>query len=195
MDNRRELTRQLIADSFKALLQRQSFDKISIMNIADEAGIRRPSFYNHFQDKYDLLEWIASEELIAPALPFLEAGQPRAALCAVFSRVRTDAAFYRRAFAVTGQNGFPETVTARTEEALLRLPENEELPAGVSREELAHHSAVMLISTTRHWLETGRDGSAEDWADTYLYLVSHPFFQEEIQTERAGNISSVSPEK
>jgi len=49
MDNRKELTRQLIVESFKELMQRKPFEKISISTITEEAGIRRPSFYNHFR--------------------------------------------------------------------------------------------------------------------------------------------------
>ena len=67
MDSRKDLTKRLIADSFKAMLLRYPFEKISIMMITNEAGIRRPSFYNHFQDKYDLLAWIVETDVIAPA--------------------------------------------------------------------------------------------------------------------------------
>ena len=52
MDSRKDMTKRLIADGFKALMLRYPFEKISIMMITNEAGIRRPSFYNHFQDKY-----------------------------------------------------------------------------------------------------------------------------------------------
>ena len=67
MDSRKDMTKRLIADGFKALMLRYPFEKISIMMITNEAGIRRPSFYNHFQDKYDLLAWIVETDVIAPA--------------------------------------------------------------------------------------------------------------------------------
>ena len=60
MDSRKDMTKRLIADGFKALMLRYPFEKISIMMITNEAGIRRPSFYNHFQDKYDLLARIST---------------------------------------------------------------------------------------------------------------------------------------
>ena len=62
MDSRKDMTKRLIADGFKALMLRYPFEKISIMMITNEAGIRRPSFYNHFQDKYDLLAWIVETD-------------------------------------------------------------------------------------------------------------------------------------
>ena len=49
---------QLLADSFKELAQAIPIEKITIKQITDKAGVIRPTFYNHFQDKYELLEWI-----------------------------------------------------------------------------------------------------------------------------------------
>ena len=46
----------LLAESFKELALKQPIEKITIKEITDKAGVIRPTFYNHFQDKYDLLE-------------------------------------------------------------------------------------------------------------------------------------------
>ena len=47
----------LLAESFKKLARTRPIEKITIREITDEAGVIRPTFYNHFQDKYELLEW------------------------------------------------------------------------------------------------------------------------------------------
>lgn len=103
MDSRKDMTKRLIADGFKALMLRYPFEKISIMMITNEAGIRRPSFYNHFQDKYDLLAWIVETDVIAPAGEPLRRGDGVGALRTIFAGLVEDAAFYRKAFTVTGQ--------------------------------------------------------------------------------------------
>ena len=46
-----------LAESFKELASRHPIEKITIKDITDKAGVIRPTFYNHFQDKYDLLEY------------------------------------------------------------------------------------------------------------------------------------------
>ena len=48
----------LLAESLKELTIKQPIEKITIKEITDKAGVIRPTFYNHFQDKYELLEWI-----------------------------------------------------------------------------------------------------------------------------------------
>ena len=59
----REAVDALLAESFKELALRQPIEKITIKEITDKAGLIRPTFYNHFQDKYELLEWIIMTEL------------------------------------------------------------------------------------------------------------------------------------
>ena len=49
---------QLLADSLKELAAKRPMEKITIKEITDKAGVIRPTFYNHFQDKFELLEWI-----------------------------------------------------------------------------------------------------------------------------------------
>ena len=45
----------LLAESLKELTIKQPIEKITIKEITDKAGVIRPTFYNHFQDKYELL--------------------------------------------------------------------------------------------------------------------------------------------
>ena len=57
---------QALAESLKELVQRMPFDKITIKKITDGAGVIRVTFYNHFQDKYDLLGYIVQSEILEP---------------------------------------------------------------------------------------------------------------------------------
>lgn len=51
------MTKNALADSLKALLELRPVDKITISDITDDCGVNRMTFYYHFQDIYDLLEW------------------------------------------------------------------------------------------------------------------------------------------
>ena len=46
----------VLAESLKELAGTKPIEKITIKEITDKAGVIRPTFYNHFQDKYELLE-------------------------------------------------------------------------------------------------------------------------------------------
>ena len=53
-----ERTKIWIADAMKRLLVKKPLQKIFVTEICREAEIERPTFYYHFQDKYDLMAWI-----------------------------------------------------------------------------------------------------------------------------------------
>ena len=58
-----EITKRAIADSLKELTKTKAFDKISVKDISEKCGINRQTFYYHFIDKFDLLEWIYQTDL------------------------------------------------------------------------------------------------------------------------------------
>ncbi|MBS5334810.1 MAG: TetR/AcrR family transcriptional regulator [Firmicutes bacterium] len=57
-----QITKRAIDASLKNLLLKKPFDKITINDIAEDCGISRMTFYYHFKDIYDLVEWSCEEE-------------------------------------------------------------------------------------------------------------------------------------
>ena len=57
-----ELTKRALEQSLKNLLLQQPLNKITISDIADDCGINRMTFYYHFKDIYDLVEWSCQED-------------------------------------------------------------------------------------------------------------------------------------
>ena len=57
-----QVTKHAIENSFKKLLSHKTLDKITISDITDDCGINRMTFYYHFKDIYDLIEWICVED-------------------------------------------------------------------------------------------------------------------------------------
>lgn len=49
-------TRQLIKNAFRDLMQSKGFDSITINDIAQSATVNRATFYDHYEDKYALLD-------------------------------------------------------------------------------------------------------------------------------------------
>jgi AcrR family transcriptional regulator len=52
------VTKNALAASMKKLMKEEPFEKISVSDICSDCGINRKSFYYHFRDKYDLVNWI-----------------------------------------------------------------------------------------------------------------------------------------
>lgn len=58
------ITKQKLANSLKKFMQKQAFDKIKVSEILKDCDITRPTFYYHFHDIYDLMEWMFETEAI-----------------------------------------------------------------------------------------------------------------------------------
>ena len=55
------LTKLALEQSLKRFLLKKPLDKITIKDLTDDIGISRMSFYYHFKDIYDLVDWIFLE--------------------------------------------------------------------------------------------------------------------------------------
>ncbi|HEC2171980.1 TetR/AcrR family transcriptional regulator [Staphylococcus delphini] len=63
MDRRIRKTTNAIKSALIHLLKTEPLDKITIQQIADTADVHRATFYQHYYDKYDLLDQIEYEVL------------------------------------------------------------------------------------------------------------------------------------
>ncbi len=61
LDPRVKRTRQLLVQSFLDLLAEKPIQSITVQDITDRATINRATFYAHFDDKFDLLDYILRE--------------------------------------------------------------------------------------------------------------------------------------
>lgn len=68
VDPRIRRTRVLLQQALEKLLEKKSFDKISVQDIVEAATINRATFYDHYTDKFALLDCLVANrfnELLA----------------------------------------------------------------------------------------------------------------------------------
>ncbi len=110
-------TKKAFGDALKELLKTQPFEKVTVSSICEQANMKRTSFYYHFLDKYDLVNWIFDTEYEAFlkeafSVESLEPkGVPKGVT--IWDLIRStaeyfyqNAAFYQNIVSFTGQNSF-----------------------------------------------------------------------------------------
>ena len=60
LDPRIRRTRQLLQQALGKLLETKDFEKISVQDIAEAATLNRATFYDHYPDKFALLECVVA---------------------------------------------------------------------------------------------------------------------------------------
>jgi len=57
-----QITKRALETSLKRLLLQKPLTKITISDITEDCGVSRMTFYYHFKDIYDLVEWSCMED-------------------------------------------------------------------------------------------------------------------------------------
>lgn len=106
-------TKNALAASMKKLMRQRPFEKISVSDICNDCGINRKSFYYHFRDKYDLVNWIFYVGFIGEMdLSRYQNGWDW--LEDVSDYFYREREFYRAALKIEGQNSFRDYLIETT---------------------------------------------------------------------------------
>jgi len=183
MEPKKELTKELIASSMKELMLHQPFEKITIRMITEHAGVIRPTFYYHFQDKYEVLEWIVRHDLVISARMLMDRGLVDEAIHVVFTDIGNDREFYRRAFLVIGQNSFMSIMVDQVKQFLLDLIHSWGVTAGtglrmLNDEMLCAYCASTFVSMVYAWVTHDKsNATVDEMSEAFLYLVKHSYVE------------------
>ena len=93
-----EETLFLFAKAIKTLIKKQPLDKITVTDIVSTAGKTRQTFYRHFQDKYDLVNWYFEKLVLKSFEEMRQGGSLQEALNLKFAFIEQEHAFFKEAF-------------------------------------------------------------------------------------------------
>lgn len=55
-------TKEALADALRQMMAVKPIDKITVKDLVEICGVNRQTFYYHFDDVFDLLEWVFEED-------------------------------------------------------------------------------------------------------------------------------------
>lgn len=88
------LTKKALINSLKELCRHKNFDKITVTDITKHSGLNRQTFYYHFMDKYDALNWIYENETFSGIEETINLINCSQRLKTMFKTMREDKNFY-----------------------------------------------------------------------------------------------------
>lgn len=103
-------TKLLLAQSLRELLAAAPLDKISVNDIVEKAGVGRNTFYYHFEDKYDLVNWYFQSGATKFLLERSSFSDWESMLRALEEYFRENKTFYTRALEYNGQNSLQQYI-------------------------------------------------------------------------------------
>lgn len=179
MEQIKELTKRLIANSFKELMLQTPFEKITIKMITDHASVIRPTFYNHFHDKYDLVEWILCAEILDEFSEKILEGQVEDAVSLLFTGFFQEKEYYIKAFEIGGQNGFRETLAGILRcifSSAYKNTARDGVPGPLDGELLGQYYADGLITTIWYEMKKAPSVTAQEALNEYNFIMNHNIY-------------------
>ncbi|MCB0112885.1 MAG: TetR/AcrR family transcriptional regulator C-terminal domain-containing protein [Caldilineaceae bacterium] len=172
-DPRIERTLQQIRGAFLALLETQSFDRITVSAVSVRAGINRATFYRHYTDIYDLAQQITDGIDPIALLQQEDEADLFAGVKALFDHAAEYAVFYRAMMQPGGIPGFRarmEEMVAAQLTALLPsfgfVVDQTAMPTSL----VVRYVAAAQVSFVQWWLENDMPFSAETAASYLIQL-------------------------
>ena len=166
-----QVTKRALEQSLKNLLLKKPLTKITINDIAADCGINRMTFYYHFKDIYDLVEWSCMED----ARRALEENKTydtwQEGLLRIFEAVKQNKPFILNVYRCVDR-GQVEKFLSPSVDVLVRGVINEEGSGMTIREEdkdfIARSYSYIFIGFMLDWI---RDDMREDPAEIVARLT------------------------
>lgn len=169
MTRENDATKILLSETIKKLMVKTPLERLTVTDIVKEAGLTRQTFYRHFRDKYDLVNW-CFDGLAEQC--FYKMGVSltlRDGLILKFNFIRNEKNFFMQAFRSTDYNSIEQHdyefilkfYTEIIEKQLKKpLPENLRFIL-----ELYCHGSITM---TVQWAVNGMEKSPESMADDLI---------------------------
>ena len=87
-----------IKNSFIKLLTERPISQITVKDIVEDCGVNRNSFYYHFQDIYDLLDWTLQEDIHRLIVNEIELDNWEESIAALFAYMQANRLLILNAF-------------------------------------------------------------------------------------------------
>jgi AcrR family transcriptional regulator len=174
LDPRIRRTRQLLQEALFNLLQTKDFDSISVQDIADAATVNRATFYDHYPDKFALLNCMVGvrfHELLAERQVRFDDSCSSAlkaivlAVCDYLARMHGPEG--KRPVEPHMESAIIAVVRRVFLEGLKLHPRE----GGVPAEMTAAAASWAIYGAAKEWAQTPDRGDSEKVADTIAALV------------------------
>lgn len=151
-------TKLALANALKKLLQKKFLDDITVKELVEECEVNRQTFYYHFQDIYDLVEWIFLAEAEAAIGGQKTYDTWQQGFLQILQSLQKDRVFYINVYHSISREYIEQYLYKLTYDLMIGVVE--ERAAGMSvraedKEFIAHFYKYAFVGLTLEWIRGG----------------------------------------
>ena len=146
-----------ICRSASELLTKKRTKKLTVKDIVEECGITRQTFYYHFKDIYDLLEWIFTNEVIEEIDNEIEENWQQKFIY-IFEYVIQNKEFIKNVYSSGSKEYFLKFAYKQTNLLIINFIEKEYKDKKIKEENkkfIANFYKYGFVGVMEEWIETG----------------------------------------
>lgn len=190
------VTKEAFKTALKEMLVERSLAKISVKDIAEYCELSRNSFYYHFTDKYELVNWIFYSDMIKNVNTFHDPSKLTESFVNVCKFISQEREFYLSCFQYTGQNSLYETLYGlyfelwklnldmRYMESHIKLSEDE-------LELMADFNAHAMVGIISDWVKKGMRNNYMEYFERVRKLLDMEYFSLPIKPDVLNAVNRI----
>ncbi len=168
------ITKRAISASLKRLMEKVPLARITVRDIVEDCGLNRQTFYYHFRDKYELVNWIYRTEAIESIADLRDYGHWTVGIERVFAYLLENRGFYVNALNTPGQNSFDGFLFEATRLLIRGVADAVASGLDVPDEDrviISDYCAFPFVGIAVRWVKSGMGEPAKTITDKIAAIV------------------------
>ena len=151
-------TKLALEESLKRQLLKKPLDKITINDLTTDCGISRMTFYYHFKDIYDLVEWCCLEDARIALQGKKTSSTWQEGLLQIFDAVMENKPFILNVYRCVGREQIENYLFALTFELLMGVVEEKSRDSAITKNQkifIANLYKYSFVGIMLDWIKNG----------------------------------------
>lgn len=168
------MTKRELATSLKKLMQKKPLEKIRVKDVVADCGVNRQTFYYHFKDIYDLLDWIYKTEAVDRIAGYKTYDTWKQGYYMIFKYVADNHAFCMNTFYSLGRDHLDKFLYNITFHLLIGVIDEISVELNIKKEQknfVAEVYTFILIGLVVKWMKNGMKENPEDIIEKLNKLI------------------------
>ncbi|MEQ2370205.1 TetR-like C-terminal domain-containing protein [Blautia sp. CLA-JM-H16] len=156
-------TKSALEESLKRLLLKKPLDKITISDLTADCGISRMTFYYHFKDIYDLVEWSCLEDARIALQGKKTSSTWQEGLLQIFDAVMENKPFILNVYRCVGREQIENYLFHLTFDLLMGVVEEKSQNSSITNDQKIFIANLYKYSFVGLMLDWIKNGMKEDY--------------------------------
>ena len=175
-----EITKKALATSLKKLVSKKELSKITVVDITKDCGVNRQTFYYHFKDINDLMEWIYTNEVIQE----IEEKHKNTyqtwqqGFYYIFEYVSKNKGFVKNTYNSASRDFFLKFIYNQTDTFLLNVINEQSKNVTIKEEDkkfIADFYKYGFVGIVQEWIESGMKENPEKLVKKFNRMIEGDF--------------------